>query len=120
MLQLVQRAFVPSDSMIAKIGILGADVRELVETITYNIEQTKPQDARYQRKVMHIGIPTEVLPAFRMLSSKQAQKLLENLDAWLSAHDLSSIPQTEWVSTARVGVGIHYFEEIVAPGAEER
>ncbi len=119
MLQLVQRAFVPSESMIAKIGILGADVRELVETITYNIEQTKPQDARFQRKVMHIGIPTEVLPAFRTLSAKQAQKLLENLDAWLSEHDLSSIPQAEWASTARVGVGIHYFEQILAPGAEE-
>jgi Family of unknown function (DUF6502) len=116
--QLAQRAFVPSESMVAKIEILGTDVQDLVETITYNIEQTQPQDARYQRKVMHVGIPAEALPAFRMLSAKQAQKVLESLDAWLSEHDLSGIPEKEWGVTARVGVGIHYFEEIVAPGAD--
>jgi len=111
--QLVQRGFVPNEGMIAKIAILGADVSDLAETITFNIEQTRALDARYQRKVMHFGIPPEALPAFRALSGKQAQKLLEGLDAWLSEHDLSAIPESEWGDTARVGVGIYYFEEIV-------
>ncbi|HEY9023198.1 MAG TPA: DUF6502 family protein [Burkholderiaceae bacterium] len=115
--QLVQRGFVPNEGMIAKIAILGSDVRDLAETITFNIEQTRAPDARYQRKVMHFGIPPEALPAFRALSGKQAQKLLEGLDAWLSEHDLSALPESEWGDTARVGVGIYYFEEIV-PEAE--
>jgi hypothetical protein len=111
--ELVQRGFVPNENMVAKISFLGTEVADLVETITFNIEQPNPQAARYQRKVMHTGIPPEVLPAFRALSGKQAQKLLEGLDAWLAEHDLSGVPEEDWGTTARVGVGIYYFEEIV-------
>ncbi|MBW8758098.1 MAG: hypothetical protein JF586_10870 [Burkholderiales bacterium] len=111
--ELVQRGFVPNKSMVAKISFLGSEVADLVETITFNIEQPDAQAARYQRKVMHVGIPSEALPAFRALSGRQAQKLLEGLDAWLAEHDLSGVPEEDWGSTARVGVGIYYFEEIV-------
>jgi hypothetical protein len=111
--ELVQRGFVPNENMVAKISFVGTDVADLVETITWNIEQANPLEARYQRKVMHFGIPPEALPAFRTLSGKQAQKLLESLDAWLAEHDLSAIPEEDWGTTARVGVGIYYFEEIL-------
>ena len=114
-IELVQRAFVPNENMVAKISFLADDVTDLVETITYNIEQPDPQEARYQQRVMHFGIPPEALPAFRALSGKQAQKLLEGLDAWLAEHDLSAIPEEDWGTHARVGVGIYYFEEIVPP-----
>ena len=115
---LVQRAFVPNENMVAKISFLAGDVADLVETITYNIEQSDANEARYQRRVMHFGIPPEALPAFRALSGKQAQKLLESLDAWLADHDLSAVPEEDWGATARVGLGIYYFEEII-PEADE-
>jgi hypothetical protein len=114
-IELVQRAFVPSENMVAKISFLASDVADLVETITYNIEQPNAHEARYQRRVLHHGIPPEALPAFRTLSGKQAQKVLESLDAWLAEHDLSGVPEQDWGATARVGVGIYYFEEIIQP-----
>ena len=114
LVHLIQRAFVPSKSMNDKLAILGADASDLIETITYNIGHTNPQALRYQRKVMHVGIPLEALPAFRALSSKQAQKLLEGLDSWLSNNDLSHLPGSEWPEkTARVGLGIYYFEQAI-------
>lgn len=112
LVRLIQRAFVPSASTIAKIEILGDDTADLIETIAYNADQT--QDLRFQRKVMHVGIPVEALPAFRAMSAKQSQKVLESMDEWLSKHDMSDVPESEWKpgTTARVGLGIHYFEEI--------
>jgi len=110
---LVQRGFVPNENRVAKISFLGTEVADLVETITFNIEQPNPQAARFQRRVMHTGIPPRALPAFRALSGKQAQKVLEGLDAWLADHDLSGVPEEDRGATARVGVGIYYFEEIV-------
>jgi hypothetical protein len=101
--------------MLAKISALGIEVADLAETITFNIEQSSPQATRYQRKVMRLGIPREALPAFRAMSGKQAQKALESLDAWLAEHDLSGTPAQDRGSTARVGVGVYYFEEIVPP-----
>ena len=108
-----QRAFVPHDSMVQKLGILGTDVGELIETITHNIEHGA-NDARYQRKVMHVGIPIAALPAFREMSARQSQALLEGLDAWLTEHDIEHLPPSGLPAgdTARVGVGIHYFEQL--------
>ena len=108
-----QRAFVPQESMVQKLGILGTDVGELIETITHNIEHGAT-DARYQRKVMHVGIPIDALPAFREMSARQSQALLEGLDAWLTEHDIEHLPDSGLPpgDTARVGVGIHYFEQL--------
>jgi len=109
-----QRAFVPQDSVVQKLGILGTDVGELIETITHNIEHGAT-DARYQRKVMHVGIPVEALPAFREMSARQSQALLEELDAWLTEHDIEHLPASGLPvgDTSRVGVGIHYFEQLL-------
>jgi hypothetical protein len=109
-----QRAFVPYESMVQKLGILGTDVGELIETITHNIEHGAT-DARYQRKVMHVGIPLDALPAFREMSARQSQALLEGLDAWLTEHDIEHLPETGLPpgDTTRVGVGIHYFEQLI-------
>ena len=109
-----QRAFVPYESIVQKLGILGTDVGELIETITHNIEHGAT-DARFQRKVMHVGIPIEALPAFREMSARQSQALLEGLDAWLTEHDIEHLPPSGLPAgdTARVGVGIHYFEHLI-------
>jgi hypothetical protein len=110
-----QRAFAPHESMVQKLGILGTDVGELIETITHNIEHGAT-DARYQRKVMHVGIPVAALPAFREMSARQSQALLEGLDTWLTEHDIEHLPPSglDARDTSRVGVGIHYFEQLTS------
>ena len=117
LLRLVQRAFVPSESVAHILNIFGTDVRELMETIIYNVERGAGEP-RYQRKVMHIGIPTGVLPEFRALSAKKSQALLEEFDSWLSAQDdLSGRPDdasSPQGRGAKVGVGIYYYEEVDA------
>jgi hypothetical protein len=116
-LALRQRAFVPSEDMLLKLGILGTDVAELVDTVTHNLDP-EAGEARFQRKVMHVGIPVEHLPAFHDLSSRKSQALLEALDAWLAAHDMGDVPESIWSpgSTAQVGVGIYYFQKVTSSG----
>jgi hypothetical protein len=112
--ELRQRAFVPRTSAVQKLGILGTDVGELIETIDHNIEHGTAQP-RYQRKVMHVGIPVDVLPAFREMSAAESQALLERLDSWLTARDIEHVSDPEEsrdISTAQVGVGIYYFEQL--------
>lgn len=109
--QLVQRAFVPNKNTVSTLNILGTDASELIETIVFNLEAVDAPK-RYQRKVMHHGIPIEALPDFRALSARQSQQLLELFDGWLSEHDLGD-DQDKWPDrTARVSVGIYYNEEI--------
>jgi hypothetical protein len=111
--ELKQQGYVPERGAAQKLGILGTDAAELIATIAHNVEhgETAP---RYQRKVLHRGIPLGVLPEFRALSASQAQALLERFDAWLSVRDRHHLPAGQdpaTTPTARVGVGIYYFEQ---------
>jgi hypothetical protein len=117
LLQPVTHGYVPQHSAIDKLGILGRDVADLIETIDHNL-QHGAEDPRFQRKVMYAAIPMEALPAFRKLSGAQGQALLEKLDRWLAEHDVAPIAK-ESEARARVGLGIYYFEERLEPTVEE-
>lgn len=112
----VARAYVPQASAIEKIGILGFDVADLIETIDHNIEHGT-EDPRFQRKVMYHSIDIDALPAFRKLSASQAQALLERMDRWLAARDVE--PGHEDRPHRRVGLGIYYFEAPAEPAAPQ-
>lgn len=113
---LLVRAYVPQKGANEKMAILGADVADLIATIDHNL-QDGGEHPRFQRKVMYQNIPTDLVPAFKKLSSAQAQVLLEKLDRWLAS-------QTEDIPTqaalpanspappnVRIGMGIYYVEE---------
>jgi hypothetical protein len=118
-LQLAARGFVPRHSAVDKLGILGRDVADLISTIDHNLQHGET-DPRFQRKVMYSAIPRPALPAFRKLSARQAQALLERLDRWLRERDPAEVPEDAARTHARVGVGIYYFEEPVeAPARKE-
>ncbi|RFO95867.1 hypothetical protein DIC66_15595 [Rhodoferax lacus] len=108
--ELQTRAYVPQKGAAEKVGILGADVAYLIDTIDHNLSQVG-QPPRFQRKVMYHSMPMAALPAFRALSATQAQALLEKLDRWLAEHDVANPDKTPHAARARVGMGIYYFEE---------
>lgn len=110
----VTRGYVPHQSVVDKVDILGTDVADLVETIDHNM-QHGADNPRFQRKVMYHRIRTDALPAFRKLSTAQAQALLEKLDRWLAGHDSDTSREAAELPHSRVGVGIYYFEERLRP-----
>jgi hypothetical protein len=112
-IELVQRAYVPAGSTLEKLGMLGTDVADLIETIDHNVEHGA-EDARFQRKVMYHDVPASALPAFRKRSAYQAQALLERLDVWLAKASKNHDDDPPSAQRARVGVGIFYFEQINA------
>lgn len=108
--RLLARAYVPRTSDREKLDILGSDVAHLIATIDHNL-QHGDTDPRFQRKVMYDNLPREAIAAFRALSGEHAQRLLEELDRWLSAHDRDTNASVEGTGRRRAGVGIYYFEE---------
>jgi len=110
--ELLTRAYVPSDTPIDKINILGSDVAELTAAIGHNID-AGPQALWFQRKVSNVRVPQQVLPIFRELSNRKSQELLEEYHAWLSANELSD---SELGSPWYVAVGIYYVEHEISEG----
>lgn len=117
-LELVTSAYVPQAGETEKLGILGTDVAALISTIDHNLVHGR-DDPRFQRKVMYRNYPAALLPAFRKLSAAQSQALLEKFDHWL-AEQAAQVPSDKTPAPSmRLGVGIYYFEEPMAPEAQQ-
>lgn len=109
-LHLLAQAYVPESSKADKLNILGTDVGLLISTIGHNLK-ADPTDSLFQRKVAYDNLPDEILPAFRKLSARKAQDLLEKLDRWLAQRDRDMTPTVKGKGRSQAGLGVYYFEE---------
>ena len=109
-IKLMTRAYLPTADKKAKLDILGADVADLLATISHNLGPNNISPF-YQRKVSYDNIPDEVLEQFKRLSSEESQTLLEKMNKWLAIRDRDVNPVVQGSGRKRVGLGIYYFEE---------
>lgn len=109
-IRLITRAYIPRGSKADKLGILGTDVKHLIETIDHNVHQ-QGAEPRFQRKVEYDNLPVEALKELREMNAKHSQALLEKIDRWMAKHDRDSDADAKGTGRKRAGVGIYYFEE---------
>lgn len=109
-LELINKAYVPEQGEEEKIGILGTDVADLIETISFNL-QPDVEKTRLQLKVSYDNLPEWAVIEFQKMASDQSIKLLYEFDSWLSDKDRDLNPDIEGEGQYRIGVGIYYFEE---------
>jgi len=106
--KLVEHAYIPGNDSIEKLNILGTDVAELASTINHNLEHS--ENPRFQRKASNKTVSTESQDEFKALMHKKSMKLLEELDAWMSEHEVDNQEQpTE--QSYQISVGIYYYED---------
>ena len=109
-IRLLARGYVPRSGEEEKLGILGTDVADLIDTIDHNL-RAPGGASRLQMKVAYDNLPGEPLGRFRARSSKQSLKLLEKYDKELAAMDRDVTPAAGGTGRLRAGVAIYYFEE---------
>jgi len=109
--RLVNRAYVPAKGEEEKLGILGTDVAELISTFDFNLT-AKPDDARFQRKVLYDNLPVECLSQLRRKAGLASQALLEDLDREMAELDRDSSSSTTGTGRATASVGIYYYEDV--------
>lgn len=104
-----ERAYIPADTPIDKLHILGSDVAQLIDTIGHNL-QAPPGERFFQRKVSNVSVRRDALEQFRDFSNDRSQALLEAYHAWLSEHQVED-DAVDPPDAAYVAVGIYYFEQ---------
>ena len=105
---LVRKAYIPMDTPLDRLNILGTDAGEMIRTIGHNMVAS-PAERLFQRKVSNALVRKDALPEFRAMSNRRSQELLEEYDAWLSEHEIDSADE-ENNAAAYVAVGIYYVE----------
>lgn len=104
--KLIKNAYVPGNDSAEVISILGTDTNELINTIDHNLT-ADDKDKRYQRKVSTAALDKNAIEEFKVLVKKHSQSQLEELDAWLSQHEVN--PDDE--DARYVSLGIYYYEQ---------
>lgn len=105
---LVRKAYIPMDTPLDRLNILGTDAGEMIRTIGHNM-MAAPAERLFQRKVSNALVRKDALPEFRAMSNRRSQELLEEYDAWLSEHEVDSTGKDN-SEAAYVAVGIYYVE----------
>ena len=108
--RLLTRAYIPRTDDLAKLEIMGTDVKFLLNTLDHNL--ICPAGTQlFQRKVIYDNLPTEVLAGLHAQAVSDSQTLLETLDKQFSVHDRDINPTVKGTGRKRAGVGVYYFEE---------
>jgi len=112
---LLERAYLPAAAPLEKIDILGTDVAELIATIGHNLAGG-PNERFFQRKVSNVLVHPDFIPAFRELSNKKSQDLLEVYHRWLADHEMEQSADSE---PCYVAVGIYYTDNLADKGKDK-
>jgi len=113
--ELRREAHIPSDSVAAKLTLLGTDPAELFATIMHNIEY--PDAPRLQRKVAYDNVGADALAEIRAAALRTGERFVRGANALLAAHDRDRNPRAPGGQRMRVVLGTYYFEEETAPSA---
>ncbi|PCH61420.1 MAG: hypothetical protein COC05_01110 [Gammaproteobacteria bacterium] len=111
--KLLKHAYLPGNDPVDILNILGTDSAELVSTIDFNLTAA-PEQRRFQRKVSNVSIEASSLSEFRELSRAKAQQLLEELDIWLSQHEITKKGSHDVKQDAYVSMGIYYYDNTIS------
>lgn len=109
-IRVLTRAYIPTQEDPASFQFFGVALRDLAETLDFNLNS--PSDAGYfERRVWApAGILPTDLPEFDALVHKRGQQFLETLDNYLTAKesDAESVPADQKI---KVGVGVFMFSD---------
>lgn len=105
--RLVKKAYVPGSDPLDKLAILGIDTAELIATIDHNLTHAD-DELRYQRKVSSHQVNPQATEEFQALAAGKSQALLEELDAWLAAHEVKG--EHAPGEGRYVSLGIYFYE----------
>jgi len=112
-LTVVRRSYISEQLGPVALNYFGKSLRNLAETLAFNLEVDGPEAKRFERQVVSSGgIRDADLGAFLNLLQESGQKFLEDLDAWISEREkaikrLEKLPNE--IPRAFPAVGIYLF-----------
>lgn len=111
-LTVLTRAYLPSAENVDSLERIGLAVARLVDTLDFNRQEANPDSRLFERTVVaDYGLRQEDLPALSGFIQARGQRLLEEIDNWLSSRDQPDPDGKDAV--VQTGLGIyHYVDDL--------
>ena len=111
-MRVLMRAYIPQSLHPDALERLGTVVNNFVTTYEHNMENNVVGATRFERVVYaDNGLRKDLMPAFDRLIRSKGQRLLVELDNWLSAQETPDLEPQETRDRVNTGVGIYHFVE---------
>lgn len=105
-LKILMRHYLLSDMNPDAILRSGSVLEDLGDTINYNLSRADNDVTRFEGRATNIYIGSEAIKPFRSFLEKEGQAFLEQVDNWLSRHELSTA-RRKTRKAVRMGVGLY-------------
>lgn len=111
-IKVLKREFIPDRTDPQALLRAGSVLHDLGETLFHNLYLGDGEKVplRFERRASNRRIDPKALKAFHKLIDSEGQAFLENIDAWLSAHELPA--HESKAQSLRLGVGTYMFQEL--------
>lgn len=88
---------------------MGIALHEHAATLAHNIDQERKTPARFERMASNTNVSSRHVKAFHQLIEVRGQKLLEEVDEWLSRHEVKTDAKNPG-RPVTLGVGLYLFQ----------
>ncbi len=109
-LKVLARTYIPRQADPEKTLRAGSVMEDLGGTVVHDLLAAPGTPLRFERRAENDAVDPRYLNEFRKYLDEQGMKLLENVDAWLTEHQVN--PDKESPRTPiRLGVGVYHIQD---------
>lgn len=115
LLRALQRTYIPQALDPEKALIGGTLIGDLGNTVVYDLVAPAGTPLRFARRATNPLVPATEADAFREFVNVEAQRFLETVDDWLTAHEMDEArARAQGVTLVRLGAGAYQVQDPVA------
>lgn len=103
-----KRYYMPALSDVDAIRRSGSVLEDVGNTVAYNLFPPRKAQSRFEGRATNARIAPAVIPEFHAFLEHRGQQFLEEVDAWLTAHEA---PAGEEQPLTRLGVGVYWIQD---------
>lgn len=109
-LQALQRHYIPHAMDAELLRLWGTVLADIAATYDHNLTRNAKEPSRFERAAVNDRIPAKVVAEFHHFLDKEGQAFLERVDAWLTAHQVTSQDMSAKEVT-RLGAGAYFIQD---------
>jgi hypothetical protein len=111
-LEATGRNYIPHAMDGQMIRLWGSVLADVATTHVHNLSRTAKVAARFERAAVNDEVDASAVPEFRRFLEAEGQAFLERVDAWLSAHQVSSARRATKTHPVRLGAGVYHVQDL--------
>jgi hypothetical protein len=110
-LEALERSYIPQAMEAQLIRLWGSVIADVATTYAHNLMRNARTPARFERAAVNGRIAASSLAEFRQFLDREGQGFLERVDAWLTAHEVSSAETESAPEAMRLGAGVYHIQD---------